>query len=168
MTLQPREAHQSGDGVTIAHCPLCGSGQVIGRSDGNAECQFCNSAFMVRVQPMYSAFPQTVDGMPMQIPGMPPPTPAPGMDAGMGAPPGADGAPPEAGGDAAGGAPPFGADAGDDAGSDGPPDDAGDDKDSGGGAPPFGKKKSYRTSSGTIVSRDAYLRYLAGHLRQAP
>lgn len=167
MTLQPREAHQSGDGVTIAHCPLCGSGQVVGRSDGNAECQFCNSSFLVRVQPMYSAFPQTVDGMPMQIPGMPPPAPAPGMDGGMGAPPGAGGVPPGDGADPGAGAPPFGGDAG----GEGPPeDDGGGDSgdDSGGGAPPFGKKKSsYRTASNQILGHDAYLRYLTGTLKGA-
>lgn len=172
MTLQPREAHQSGDGVQIMHCPMCGSGQVIGRSDGNTECQFCNQSFLVRVQPMYSAFPQSVDGMPMQIPGMPPPAPAPGMGGGMGMPPGADGAPPEDGADAGAGAPPFGADAGGDG---GPPqddggDDSGEDSDSGGGAPPFGKSKKssyYRTSSGQVLVRTAYLRYLAGTLKGA-
>ena len=33
-------AHQSGDGVTIYHCPFCGSGQVIAGSDGTVSCDF--------------------------------------------------------------------------------------------------------------------------------
>lgn len=169
-------AHESGDGVSIAHCPFCGSGQVVGRSDGNAECQFCNQSFLVRVQPMYSAFPQSVDGMPVQIPGMPPPAPAPGMDPGAdpnaapqddsSMPPGAGGAAAPAGDSAGGNAPPpFG---GGGSGGAPPPDgssgsDSSDDdkkKDSGGG-PPFGKKKSYRTAVGCRLGRAAYVDYLA-------
>lgn len=166
MTLRVVVAHQSGDGVAICHCPFCGSGQVIGRSDGNTECSFCNQSFLVRVQPTYSAFPQSIDGMPVQIPGMPPPT-QPGMPPGgdpndpnamppgAGAPPGAD----------AGGAPPFGGDSdgGDSGSDDGPPDDSGSD-DSGGG-PPFGKKESvFRATGGRALGRSAYVDYLAGLL----
>lgn len=168
MTLRSAEAHQSGDGVTIAHCPFCGSGQVIGRSDGNVECQFCNQAFMVRVQPMYSAFPQSVDGMPVQIPGMPAPDPAMGMDpaAGGDMPPGADGD------DEDGGAPPFGDDDSSDSSEDSSEDfdegegssDDSDDDDSGDGGPPFGKK-SYRTSTGRTLPHAAYVAYLAAHLQ---
>lgn len=169
-----RLAHESGDGVQICHCPFCGSGQVIGRSDGNAECQFCNQAFMVRVQPMYSAFPQSVDGVGVQIPGMPPPAPDP---MGGGIPPGQDptdpnadpdAAPPGAGG-AGDGGPPFGGD-GSDGGANGAP--AGADKkgdpvkdtdDKDGGGNPFAKKSSarYRTADGRLLEPTAYLRYLA-------
>jgi hypothetical protein len=149
MTLRVVVAHQSGDGVAIYHCPFCGSGQVIGRSDGNTECSFCNQSFLVRVQPMFSAFPQSVDGMPMQIPGMPPPT-QPGM------PPGAEGA--EGGDD--GGAPPFGG--GGDGGDSGSDDSGSDDS---GGGPPFGKKESvFRVTGGRSLGRDAYVDYLAGLL----
>ncbi|QDN94998.1 hypothetical protein FNV58_01300 (plasmid) [Streptomyces sp. RLB1-9] len=168
MTLHTVVAHQSGDGITIAHCPFCGSGQVIGRSDGNTECSFCNQSFLVRVQPMFSAFPQSIDGMPVQIPGMPPPT-MPGMPPGgdpndpNAMPPGAEGPP----GADAGGAPPFGggsdsSDSGSDSGgSDG---SGSDDKDSGGG-PPFGKKESvYRVPGGRTLGRSAYVDYLAGLL----
>jgi hypothetical protein len=101
-----KTAHDSGDGETIYHCPFCGSGQVIARSDRTIECEFCHTCFTVQVQPQYSAFPQTVNGVPVDVPGMPgqvgaDPTQAPpGMDPGMdpGAdpnalPPGADGAP---------------------------------------------------------------------------
>jgi hypothetical protein len=169
MTLRVVVAHQSGDGITIAHCPFCGSGQVIGRSDGNTECSFCNQSFLVRVQPMFSAFPQSIDGMPVQIPGMPPPS-MPGMPPGgdpndpNAMPPGAEG--PE-GGDDGGGAPPFGggSDGSDSAPDSGGSDDSGsDDKDSGGGNP-FGKKESvYRASGGRTLGRAAYVDYLAGLL----
>ncbi|MFJ4902888.1 hypothetical protein [Streptomyces sp. NPDC088727] len=156
-------AHQSGDGITIAHCPFCGSGQVLGRSDGNTECQFCNQSFMVRVQPMFSAFPQTIDGMPVDIPGMPPAS-SPGMPPGgdpmaAGGPPGSD--------DQDGGAPPFDTDSSsEDPSSDdegGTPDD-----DSSGKAPPFGKKESaYLTAAGHQLVRTAYVDYLVKHLKGA-
>jgi ribosomal protein L37AE/L43A len=64
-------AHDSGDNAVINHCPFCGSGGVIGRSDGTASCEFCHSAFTVQVQPSHPFMPQTVDGQPQQIPGMP-------------------------------------------------------------------------------------------------
>ncbi len=173
-----RHAHESGDGIQICHCPFCGSGQVIGRSDGNTECQFCNQAFLVRVQPLYSAFPQQVGGVPVQIPGMPP-AGSPPMSGGM--PPGQEGdasADPDADPNATGapggdgvGKPPFAND-GSDGGASGSP--AGDDKkadpvkdkddNSGGGKPPFGKKSSslrYRTADGRMVEPTVYLRYLA-------
>jgi hypothetical protein len=165
MTLRVVVAHESGDGITIAHCPFCGSGQVIGRSDGNTECSFCNSAFLVRVQPMFSAFPQSIDGMPVQIPGMPAPTPGmpPGADQGdPGAmPPGADGENPAEGGED-GGAPPFGggSDSSDSGSDTSGPDDSGS-KDSGG--PPFGKKESvFQRRDGSPLTRTAYVSYLAG------
>lgn len=159
-------AHQSGDGITIAHCPFCGSGQVLGRSDGNTECSFCNQSFLVRVQPVFSAFPQSIDGMPVDIPGMPPAAP-PGM------PPGGDpmaaGGPPGADGQDGGGAPPFGGDggSGDSGPDDGPPDSGGSDDDSGGG-PPFGKKESRLfNASGRSLVRTAYVSYLADRLGEA-
>lgn len=65
-------AHDSGDGQTIYHCPFCGSGQVLARSDRTIECEFCHTSFTVQVQPEYSAFPQTdANGQPIQVPGMP-------------------------------------------------------------------------------------------------
>lgn len=88
MTVNMRRlAHDSGDGQTIYHCPFCGSGQVIARSDNTVECEFCKTAFTVQVQPQFAAFPQTVNGMPMDVPGMPGQIGAPdGMDP-MGGPP---------------------------------------------------------------------------------
>ncbi|MET7363240.1 hypothetical protein ABZS76_33050 [Streptomyces sp. NPDC005562] len=160
MALPVVVAHQSGDGITIAHCPFCGSGQVIGRSDGNTECSFCNQSFLVRVQPMYSAFPQSIDGMPVDIPGMPP-SGAAGVPPGGG--PAAEGGAPGPDGDDAGGAPPFGQDGaeGDSGGNNGPEASSGDDS----GGPPFGKKEStFRTTSGRRLARASYVNYLAQQL----
>jgi hypothetical protein len=171
MTAIRRLAHDSGDGQTVLHCPFCGGGQVIGRSDGTIECEFDGTAFTVQVQPLYSGFPQTVNGMPFPIPGMPgqiggaPMPPGPMDDTGL--PPGAeqDGGNPFAE-DAADpgqdeGAPPF-AQAGQ------APDDGQDDAQDDGDAPPppkgKGKKKSsvlYRTASGARLSESAFARYLA-------
>ncbi|MEV7675090.1 hypothetical protein [Streptomyces sp. NPDC088752] len=162
-TLPQVLAHQSGDGITIAHCPFCGSGQVIGRSDGNTECSFCNQAFLVRVQPMFSAFPQSIDGMPVDIPGMPPVAP-PGMPPGSdpmaaGGPPVEDGE----GGEGDGSAPPFGSDS--DSSDSGSEDDSQKSDDSG-GSPPFGKKESaFRTTAGRPLARAAYVDYLASRLQ---
>lgn len=64
-------AHDSGDGATIFHCPFCGAGQVTARSDGTVECGFCSTYFTVQVQPQHSAQPQTINGQPVKIPGMP-------------------------------------------------------------------------------------------------
>lgn len=104
-------AHDSGDGETIYHCPFCGGGQVVGRSDGTVECDFCQTAFTVQVQPQKSAQPQTApDGTPLDMPGMPgdptqreaPPADADAEFATLtgeapGGPPGQGGAPPAPG-----------------------------------------------------------------------
>lgn len=68
-----KEAHDSGDGQTIYHCPFCGSGSVIGRSDGTVECEYCENCFTVQVQPQFPNMPQTnpVTGEPLPQPGMP-------------------------------------------------------------------------------------------------
>jgi len=67
------EAHDSGDGKIIYHCPFCGGGEVVGRSDGTAMCDFCSTAFTVQVQPEKPAMPQTnpLTGEPLDVPGMP-------------------------------------------------------------------------------------------------
>lgn len=66
-----KTAHDSGDGETIYHCPFCGSGQVVARSDGTTECEFCSNCFIVQIQPQQHSMPQTINGVPYQIPGMP-------------------------------------------------------------------------------------------------
>lgn len=71
MEMERKVAHDSGDGVTIYHCFSCGAGSVIARSDGTAECQFCQKCFTVQVQPTLSATPQTINGVPHVHPDMP-------------------------------------------------------------------------------------------------
>lgn len=66
-----RLAHDSGDGETVAHCPMCGSGAVTGGADGTISCEFCHQHFTVQIQPEFKAMPQTVNGQPYNIPGMP-------------------------------------------------------------------------------------------------
>lgn len=178
MTTRPtpvirRTAHDSGDGMTVAHCFSCGGGQVVGRSDGTVECQYCGIAFTVQVQPLFSGFPQTVDGQPFPIPGMPgqiggpPAAPGaadPGMDGGN---PFADDGDPDA-----------------DPGQEDAPEDAGDPFASGGQDPAAGppadggqqgpppakkdKKKSsrvqparYATANGAYLSPERFTQYLA-------
>lgn len=158
-------AHVSGNNIDVLHCPFCGSGAIVARSDGSIECQFCESAYTVQVQPMYAAFPGTVDGSPYMWPGRPQGDNMPGAmgpdsmdpEALAGGAPGAEdaadaaqgfaeGADPAAGGppagdDDSGGGNPF-AKGGDDSGDD--DDDSGKAKVKGKDAPPFTKKKSSR------------------------
>jgi predicted ABC-type ATPase len=147
------------DNIHTGNCPFCGAGQVIGRSDGTAECEFDGMCFTVQVQPRYPGFPQSVNGQPVPVPGMP------------GQPGGVPGIPPA--GPAAGGVPlpgeEDGAVPGAEPGNEGdegaaPPvdgqdaeDDESDDK------PDFLKKstRGYRTAAGDILPEDAYLRHLA-------
>lgn len=66
-----KTAHDSGDGMDLAHCPFCGSGGITGGADGTVSCEFCHKFFTVQVQPEFKAMPQTIDGQPYNIPGMP-------------------------------------------------------------------------------------------------
>lgn len=52
-----RSAHQMPDPSVIAHCPFCGSGDLVARSDGNTECIYCNRFFSVSEQPEFNAEP---------------------------------------------------------------------------------------------------------------
>jgi hypothetical protein len=146
-----KTAHDSGDGATIFHCPFCGSGQVIARSDRTTECEYCHACFTVQVQPQFPAFPQTIDGMPMQVPGMPgqiggPPAAPPGADGTM--PPGQDPMADPMNGGMPGEEDPAAQDEQDPAAE----------EDS---APPFAKGSMLRTASGTPLDWDNYLRHLA-------
>jgi hypothetical protein len=157
-------AHDSGDGMTVFHCPFCGSGQVLARSDRTIECQFCHTAFTVQVQPVYPNFPQSIDGQPVQVPGMPgqmgaPGGPPPGSPMeGMDTDPSEPGAPmdPSALGEG-GEVPPTGeADAkADDESASG--DSSGHEKSKGN---PFAKK-TYRTSRGAVLDEDDFIRHIA-------
>jgi hypothetical protein len=90
-------AHDGGDGRVINHCPFCGSGGVVGGSTGTVECTFCNSHFTVQVQPKHINSPQTVNGQPVHIPGMPDESeigaPVPGAEPVTGTPPEGEAAP---------------------------------------------------------------------------
>lgn len=149
-----KNAHDSGDGETIFHCPMCGSGQVIARNDGSVECEFCSCCFTVQIQPQMPAFPQTIDGQPVDVPGMPnggrdanvPPGTAPvGGDDPMD--PDVDPSDPDAAQ-----VPP---------GEDGDPQDA--DDDGGDDKPAFlkGSALLYRTASGRVLNETQYVRHLA-------
>jgi hypothetical protein len=151
-----RTAHDSGDGETIFHCPFCGSGQVIARNDGSTECEFCTTAFTVQVQPQMPAFPQTIDGVPVDVPGMP----NGGRDANV--PPGSA---PVGGDNPQDPMDPNAPDAGPggDAEADDTqnPDDGGDDEED--DKPAFLKGSSilYRTASGRVLNETQYMRHLA-------
>ncbi len=66
-----KTAHDGGDGVTLFHCPFCGSGAIAAGGDGTVTCDFCHTAFSVQVQPQNAGMPQTIDGQPVDMPGMP-------------------------------------------------------------------------------------------------
>jgi ribosomal protein L37AE/L43A len=53
-------AHDSPGTDILRHCPFCGAGQLTGRSDGTAECGFCDAVFTVQTQPNLPSTPQTV------------------------------------------------------------------------------------------------------------
>lgn len=144
------EAHDSGDGKVIYHCPFCGGGEVVGRSDGTAMCDFCSTAFTVQVQPERSAMPQTnpITGEPLNMPGMPgdpsapdatPPGGAGGEQGtappGAGPPPG----PPPGGGQTPATPPP------------GPPP----------GPAPMQAAASYYVVSEGVLDEDAFIKHLA-------
>lgn len=139
-------AHDSGDAEVVFHCPFCGSGQVLARNDGTIECQFCQACFTVQVQPQFPAFPQTINGMPVNVPGMGPQWP------------GEDPAAQEPG-------QPVPTDVDQDA--DGMPDDeeappGEGDEPGGGDENPFAKKSLlYRTDNGDWLDENQYLRHLA-------
>lgn len=128
-----KTAHDPGDPLVTSHCPFCGSGQVVGRSDGTIGCDFCGQSYIVRVQPAFPGMPQMPmgpgapsdvgpdgglvdpgmvgpDGMPMDGDG-----PPPGEDAESGGGPQDD--PMGGGGDV----PPPGGGSGDDDTGSGPP-----------------------------------------------
>lgn len=129
-----RVAHDSGDGETIFHCPFCGSGQVIARSDGTVECEFCTTSFTVQVQPQMNAMPQTIDGVPVDIPDMPNGGENAMVPADQGGPVDEDG--------------------------DGVPDE---EEEGGESENPFAKGSSryYLTAQGVALDEDSYLRHLA-------
>lgn len=146
-----KHAHDSGDGQTIYHCPFCGSGQVIARSDRTIECQFCHVCFTVQVQPQFPAFPQTINGQPVQVPGMPGQI---GTDQGMGMDPMADPAA-QPGMDPGAPVDPSAVDAEGEV----PEDDSEEESDD---APPWAKESSlFITDRGHALPADEFARHLA-------
>jgi hypothetical protein len=57
-----REAHVSSDPTIVNHCPFCGAGALVGRSDGGIDCNICDKTFRVSEQPMYSNMPSSEPG----------------------------------------------------------------------------------------------------------
>jgi hypothetical protein len=156
----PRIAHDPGDPLVTSHCPFCGSGQVVGRSDGTIGCDFCGQAYIVRVQPAFPGMPQMPNG-----PGAPSDVGPDGMvDPGMIGPDGMpmDGGPPPGEGDPDGGGPPDAPDALDDEGA---PGGDGKEDDSDSGPPPKGKSKKkgarYRGVNGQPLTEDQLIRHIA-------
>lgn len=161
-----RVAHDPGDPLITSHCPFCGSGQVVGRSDGTIGCGFCGQNYIVRVQPAFPGMPQMPSG-----PGAPSDTGPDGglMDPGMIGPDGlpAGGLPPDDDGEEDGGGPPFGDE---DGGDDAPPPPSGggskdDSKKSDKKKPPSKSKKEssrpYRGFGGQALDEDQFIRHLA-------
>jgi len=151
-SMMRKQAHDASENEDLRHCPFCGSGKIIGRADGTVECEFCHHYFTVQVQPQFPNFPQTMNGMPMSIPGMPGQVETPsgvgpnGEDMGEGMPPGMD--------QEDGGVP---SDVDD--GSDQTEDSA----DTQAEPPPFAKA-SFKTVTGARLEEDDYVRHLAIHL----
>src|SRR6516162_2077592 len=82
-----KHAHDPGDPQVASHCPFCGSGAIVGRSDGTIACDMCGMNFLIRVQPAYPGMPQAPGE------GMAPTDVAGDMGMGLQAPPGDELAP---------------------------------------------------------------------------
>ena len=169
-----RIAHDPGDPLITSHCPFCGSGQVVGRSDGTISCDFCGQVYIVRVQPAFPGMPQMPNGpgAPSDIGPdggiLPPDAVGPdGLPIGgeEDLPPGAEedegGFPPDAESDDEGFPPED---------DEGPPED---EEDGGDEPPPPPKKKgkskkesvkTYRGPGGQVMTEDQYVRHLAAGL----
>lgn len=146
----------------------CGSGQVVGQSDGTIECVFCKTCFTVQVQPEQMGMPQTVDGNGYDIPGMPNGQDPNGDDLQVGPngnpepiDPSADNTTSDLSGNSDSGFPPDGSD-------DGSPQDE-EDQGKNGSDVPWEHESSLNLSNATMyyltheaaLNEDEYLRYLA-------
>ncbi len=145
MKAMRKQAHDATENQDVRHCPFDGSGKIIGRADGSIECEFGGHYFTVQVQPQYPNFPQTMNGMPISIPGMPGQVETPsgvgpaGQDLGQGSQEGV----------------PSDLDEGDD--------QTEDTEDTQAEPPPFAKA-SFKTMTGARLGADDYVRHLAIHL----
>jgi hypothetical protein len=180
--LGTRTAHDPGDPLITSHCPFCGSGQVVGRSDGTISCDFCGQNYIVRVQPAFPGMPQMPsgpgapsdigpdgglvdpgmigpDGMPMDEGGIP--GDDEGEDPGLAGPDEGDPLDEGGGGDSA--PPPSGPPSDDDGDSKKDSKPSSKDKSKKSGKPPF-KKKSIRTYhgiGGQVLTEDQFTRHIA-------
>jgi hypothetical protein len=118
------------------------------------ECEFCHTAFTVQVQPEMSAFPQTINGVPVDVPGMPGEIGSQGEDSGD---PGAETGAPPAG---APGESPMGAN------TPGEDPDAGPQDDPEGKLPPA--SSMLRTASGHALPYQEYVNHLAVRFSDDP
>ena len=142
-----RTAHMSQDPAVVFHCYSCGSGQVIGRSDGIVQCDFCGACFIVIVQPQFPSSPQSTENSVQEPP-----------DAG------AEGAEEDEGdrSNSFGGgslSDKIGEDPSEDSEDEDPPaDDSGDDKGN-----PFAKSGSrfFMTETGVLLDEERYIKHLA-------
>lgn len=138
--------------INTQNCPFCGSGQVVGRSDGTVECNFCKTCFTVQVQPEQMGMPQTVNGQPYQMPGMPygqDPNEAAGLVA-----PADPNMPPDGPPQDPGEQDPDGSDLGS-------PQDEEDQDSSKDSAPWMRESKKYYLVDGGVLNTDDYARHLA-------
>lgn len=159
-----RLAHVSEDPTVISHCPFCGSGGIVGRSDGGADCDLCGRTFTVMEQPLFSNTPAAGGGASVPVTPFDPlmqETPFADGSAGSGAIPGEDPAAPP--GDDSGADTPFGGGGSDDSGSD--DDDSGSDN----SKPPFlsSRRADLRTQNGTPVNADDFVLHHAIRLSRA-
>lgn len=132
------------DNIWTGNCPWCGSGQIIGQSDGTVSCGYCDRTYTVRLQPTYPAMPQAIDGQPY--------------------PPGQPGAMPGAPGDEVPGQLPAGMEEVDESAPPGaePPGEGVEEGEGGDDdLPAFLKGSTLRTAMGDELPVDAYLRHLA-------
>lgn len=155
-------AHDGGDGTILYHCPFCGSGAIVARSDGTTECQSCMTMFTVQVQPQYPMSPQTMQGGDVTPPGMPgnlndqqeqmgdmQQADEGGMGGDEEMPPGEDGDP-EADGQG-----------GFDEDEEEPPEDSAAEGDPDENGSPFPPKKSFITAKGAELTEAQYIKHLA-------
>jgi hypothetical protein len=167
-----KQAHDPGDPQVASHCPFCGSGAIVGRSDGTIACDMCGMNFLIRVQPAYPGMPQAAEGMGAPtdagMGGLGPPMGdemAPGEEPEMG-PDGEPLPPGEEGEEEGDGAPPWAEGAEDE---EGPPGAEQEAEEEGPPPPPKGKGKKkkgsrerlYATLSGELLPEPAYIRHLA-------
>lgn len=54
---QIHTGHILGDPEVVAHCPFCGSGDIVAGADQTILCSFCNRSFLVMEQPQYNSMP---------------------------------------------------------------------------------------------------------------